>query len=159
MTDEPFEAVQRSRQTEAEEDRTSWASTPGVRSRMQQQRSADTGPELRLRKALHGRGLRYQLHRAIVPGTKRRRVDIAFPRARVAVFVDGCFWHGCAEHGRRLHDINRWYWPAKIEGNRERDRDTDARLTDAGWRVVRVWEHDDPEQAAVRIERIVAGRL
>lgn len=137
----------------------SWASTPGVRRRMQQQRGHDTVPEVRLRRALHRRGLRFRLHRPIVPGTKRRNVDIAFSRARVAVFVDGCFWHGCQDHGRRLHDVNRWYWPAKIEGNRERDRDTDSRLAGAGWLVMRVWEHEDPEDAAERIAQALSQRL
>jgi DNA mismatch endonuclease, patch repair protein len=107
---------------------------------------------------LHGRGLRYRLHQRVVPGKGRRRVDITFPRARVAVFVDGCFWHGCDQHGRRRHEVNGWYWPAKIEGNRERDRDTDERLTEAGWLVIRVWEHEPPESAASRIEVAVRAR-
>lgn len=136
----------------------SWASTPGVRSRMQLQRAHDTEPELRLRRELHRRGLRYRLHQQIVPGNRRRRVDITFPRARVAVFVDGCFWHGCEQHGRREHEANRWYWPAKIEGNRERDRDTDARLAEAGWLVIRVWEHEPSESAAARIAAAIDAR-
>jgi len=94
----------------------------------------------------------------IVPGT-RRRVDLVFGRARVAVFVDGCFWHGCPEHGQRAHGVNGWYWPEKIAGNRRRDADTDDRLRAAGWAVVRVWEHDDPEQAATLIGHQVDCRL
>lgn len=81
-----------------------------------------------------------------------------FPRAHVAVFVDGCFWHGCPEHGRREHTINSWYWPEKIERNRRRDVDTDQRLTEAGWFSVRIWEHEDPEAAARTIEEIVRSR-
>lgn len=125
---------------------------------MQLQRSQDTEPELQLRRELHRRGLRYRLNQQVVPGTKRRRVDITFPGTRVAVFVDGCFWHGCEEHGRREHHVNGWYWPAKIEGNRERDRDTDARLTAAGWLVVRIWEHELPADGATRVADAVDDR-
>jgi DNA mismatch endonuclease (patch repair protein) len=125
---------------------------------MQLQRARDTEPELRLRRELHRRGLRYRLHQQIVPGNRRRRVDIAFSHARVAVFVDGCFWHGCEQRGRREFEVNRWYWPAKIEGNCERDRDTEARLAEAGWLVIRVWEHEPPESAAARIAAAVGTR-
>ena len=125
---------------------------------MQQQRVRDTAPELALRRELHRRGRRYRVDVPIVPGT-RRRVDIAFTKARVAVFVDGCFWHGCPEHGQRAHNVNEWYWPEKIAGNRQRDADTAARLRAAGWAVVRVWEHDDPEQAAALIGHQVDSRL
>lgn len=78
----------------------------------------------------------------------RRQADIVFPRARVAVFVDGCFWHGCPEHGRREHRTNGWYWSEKIQRNRNRDVETDCRLLEAGWTPVRIWEHDDPLKAA-----------
>ncbi len=125
---------------------------------MQLQRERDTVPELALRSELHRRGRRYRVDVPIVPGT-RRRVDIVFGRARIAVFVDGCFWHGCPEHGQRAHDVNGWYWPEKIAGNRRRDADTDARLRAAGWAVVRVWEHDDPEQAAALIGHQVDCRF
>lgn len=124
---------------------------------MSEQRSRDTAPELALRRALHGRGLRYRLHEAVIPGT-RRRADVVFPSARVAVFVDGCFWHGCDEHGRREHRINGWYWSDKIERNRTRDRDSDRRLADAGWQVVRVWEHEDVQTAADVIVEVVRAR-
>src|SRR4051794_8115781 len=126
-----------------------WAATPGVCSRMQKQRSSNTEPEIALRRALHRRGLRYRLEGLIGEGT-RRRVDIVFAVARVAVFVDGCFWHGCPTHGRREHRINSWYWPDKIEGNRARDRDTNKRLRSAGWKVVRVWEHRNVDKAAAK---------
>ena len=135
----------------------SWAVTPGVRRRMQLQAERDTVPELRLRKELHRRGLRYWVDRSVVPGAPRRRVDMVFPREQIAVFVDGCFWHGCPEHGRRVHNVNSWYWPDKIKGNIARDRDTDARLTQDGWRVIRVWEHADHIAAADAIEEYVHG--
>lgn len=117
---------------------------------------ADTAPEIALRKALHARGLRYrvQLH---VPGNRRRHIDVAFTRAKVAVMVDGCFWHGCPEHGTRPL-ANREWWDWKIARNTERDRDTTRLLTEQGWTVVRVWEHEDPDEAAGRVERIVRER-
>src|SRR5581483_11314522 len=117
----------------------SWASSPGVRSRMQLQASKHTRPELALRRALHARGLRFRLHRQIVPGT-RRTVDIVFGPARVAVDVRGCYWHGHAhefEAYQRRRNID--YWQPKIAGNRKRDADTECRLTEAGWLVVVVW--------------------
>lgn len=135
----------------------SWASSAGVRRRMQLQREQNTEPELALRRALHRRGLRYRLHQQIVPGT-RRRVDIVFGPPKVAVFVDGCFWHGCSEHGEREHAINPWYWPEKIAGNKARDLDTDRRLNEVGWLVLRVWEHEDTDIAADRVEQAVKKR-
>jgi DNA mismatch endonuclease (patch repair protein) len=80
-----------------------------------------------------------------------------FPRWRVAVFVDGCFWHGCPEHGRRPHHNAAW-WDAKFERNRRRDRDTDGQLESRGWAVVRVWEHEPPENAAERVLTRLAER-
>lgn len=118
-------------------------------------RSRDTGPELRLRHLLHARGLRYYVDRAPMKGL-RRRADLLFPRRRIAVYVDGCFWQGCPVHGT-WPKANAAFWRNKIERNRERDRDTDARLTTAGWKVVRVWEHEAPSAAAERVERIVRG--
>jgi DNA mismatch endonuclease (patch repair protein) len=81
-----------------------------------------------------------------------------FPTERVAVFLDGCFWHGCEQHGRRRHDVNGWYWPEKIARNRARDEDTTRRLVAEGWLVVRVWEHEEAESAAQRIEALVRQR-
>jgi DNA mismatch endonuclease (patch repair protein) len=81
---------------------------------------------------------------------------VVFTRARVAVFVDGCFWHGCPEHGSAPKS-NAGYWAAKIEGNRQRDIRTDSQLEDAGWRVIRLWEHEQIERAALEIERAVQG--
>ena len=124
---------------------------------MQQQRRQDTTPELAVRRELHARGLRYFVHRRPLPEL-RRQADLVFPRERVAVFVDGCFWHGCPEHGRREIRQNTWYWPEKIASNRRRDQDTDKRLHAAGWLSVRVWEHQEPARAADEIETVVIGR-
>jgi DNA mismatch endonuclease, patch repair protein len=118
-----------------------FASSEAVRSRMSTQRREGTAPELVLRKALHAQGLRYRLHQAPLPALGRK-ADIVFRPAKLAVFVDGCFWHGCPEHGRRRHAVNGWYWPEKIARNQDRDADTNQALTAAGWRVVRVWEHE-----------------
>ncbi len=109
-----------------------------------------------MRRVLHRLGLRYLVHRRPLPGL-RRTADIVFPRVRVAVFVDGCFWHGCPKHGCRPR-VNDWYWQPKIAGNRERDADTDRRLEAAGWVVVRIWEHEEPDEAAVRIQRLVRAK-
>ncbi|MFJ5810260.1 very short patch repair endonuclease [Streptomyces sp. NPDC093093] len=131
-------------------------STPDVRARMSRQKSKDTKIEVALRKTLHALGLRFRVHGRPVKGV-RREADIVFGPARVAVFVDGCFWHGCPEHAtwpRR----NAEFWRAKIEGNRARDRDTDARLAEAGWLAVRVWEHEPPAESAVRVAEVVARR-
>jgi len=87
----------------------------------------------------------------------RRSADVVFIGARVAVFVDGCFWHGCPEHKGKPQNNASW-WADKIARNRARDVDTDRRLCNAGWQPVRVWEHDDPEAAARRIARIVLAR-
>lgn len=134
----------------------STASSPGVRSRMQLQRTRDTVPELAVRRLLHAAGLRYRVDRAPLPGL-RRRADIVFGPARVAVYVDGCFWHGCPEHST-LPKSNAVWWREKIERTRARDRDTDTRLVSAGWQVVRIWEHDYPATAAGKVRDVVDGR-
>lgn len=125
-----------------------------VRRRMEQQRTADTKPEMALRRELHGRGHRYRLDVPIVPGHPRRRVDIVFGSAKVAVFVDGCFWHRCPEHGNLPANNSEW-WLEKLTRNVERDRESDALLRREGWTVVRVWEHEDPESAADRVEAAI----
>lgn len=135
----------------------SFASSEAARRRMQQQQRRDTRPELAVRRAVHARGLRYFVHRRPLP-TLRRSADLVFPSERVAVFVDGCFWHGCPDHGRREIRENTWYWPEKIASNQRRDRDTDERLRGAGWLPVRVWEHEDPVVAAQLIEDAVMSR-
>jgi DNA mismatch endonuclease (patch repair protein) len=125
--------------------------------RMSRLSRRDTAPELALRRELHHRGLRYRLQ-VPVPTAPRRTIDIAFTRARVAVFVDGCFWHGCPEHGVRP-ETNRDWWRWKIERNQARDADTNERLQAAGWAVVRVWEHSVPAKAALAVAAVVTERL
>lgn len=110
----------------------------------------DTAPELALRRELHGRGRRYRVELTL-PELPRRRMDIVFLAARLVVLVDGCFWHGCPEHGTTAAS-NTGYWTDKISSNRARDRDTNDRLTAAGWTVLRVWEHECPTAAADRVE-------
>jgi DNA mismatch endonuclease (patch repair protein) len=133
------------------------ASSRAALHRMQSTRQRDTPAEMTLRKLLHARGLRFLVDRPIVPGT-RRRADIVFVRARVAVFVDGCFWHSCPRHGT-LPKANADWWISKLNANRLRDADTTARLHRANWRVVRVWEHQAGPRVADRIARIVRDRL
>lgn len=123
---------------------------------MQAIRGRDTAPELALRRLLHARGLRYRIDSPPLPGV-RRRADLVFGPARVAVFVDGCFWHRCPEHATEPR-TNIDYWAPKLDRNVERDRETDALLTQAGWVSVRVWEHEDPAVAARRVARIVRRR-
>ncbi|MFI7252798.1 very short patch repair endonuclease [Micromonospora chalcea] len=132
----------------------SWASSPGRRRNMQANRSRDTQPELEIRRALHKLGLRYRVAFAPEPGL-RRRADIVFTRARVAVFIDGCFWHGCPKHGRSSFNHNVDYWPAKIAANVARDADTTQRLHRAGWLVLRFWEHEDSAAVVEDIRRAV----
>ncbi len=107
---------------------------------MRANRRTDTKPEMALRRALHGQGLRYRKDYRLDLEGARVRPDIAFTARKVAVFVDGCFWHACPEHGTKPAS-NTWYWGPKLARNVERDRNADAALTAAGWRVVRVWEH------------------
>ena len=124
---------------------------------MARTRGRDTAPELAIRSLLHRRGLRFRVDLAPIPGV-RRRADLVFSRARVAVFVDGCFFHGCPEHAT-WPKHNAQFWREKIETNRRRDRDTDRRIGEHGWTVVRVWEHEDPVLAAQRVEETVRARL
>lgn len=124
----------------------SWASSPGVRASMQSNRGRDTGPELALRRILHRRGLRYYVNRRPVK-TIRRTADIVFPRRRVAVFVDGCFWHGCPLH-HTVAKTNADFWATKVRANMDRDRNTDATLRREGWTVLRIWEHVPSDEAA-----------
>lgn len=123
---------------------------------MRLQKSRNTEVEMTLRRALHAAGLRYRVHRKPLKGV-RREADVLFGPAKVAVFVDGCFWHGCPEHAT-WPKSNAEFWRTKIEGNRRRDRDTDERLASAGWLSVRVWEHEDPAVAAARVLAVVTTR-
>jgi len=120
---------------------------------MRRQARRDTKPEMALRQELHRMGLRYRVDHVVIPGV-RRRADVAFTRARLAVFVDGCFWHGCPRHGTRPKANAEW-WGNKLEANVARDRDTDNRLAAAGWRVVRLWEHEDMLASASRIAELL----
>lgn len=127
-----------------------------TRRRFQRQKRVDTAPELALRRELHRRGRRYRVDRVVLPGF-RRRADLVFTRQQVAVFVDGCYWHACPEHGT-LPRTNRNWWDQKLSRNVARDRDTDRRLRDAGWVIVRVWEHENPLDAADRVETVLQQR-
>ncbi|MPZ84010.1 MAG: DNA mismatch endonuclease Vsr [Actinophytocola sp.] len=132
------------------------ASSPGARRRMQAAHRRDTAPELALRRELHRRGFRYRVDFAPLPGL-RRRADLVFPRKRLAVYVDGCFWHSCPEHATQPKSNAAW-WADKLATNQRRDRDTDQRLRENGWIVVRVWEHENAVAAADRIETILRLR-
>ncbi|MFD1574250.1 very short patch repair endonuclease [Agromyces cerinus subsp. nitratus] len=127
----------------------SWATSEGTRRSMLANKRRDTTTELAVRRLLHARGLRYRVDYAPV-AELRRRADIVFTRARIAVFLDGCFWHGCPEHATHPKR-NAEYWGPKLAANIERDRDTDRRLEEAGWRVLRFWEHEAPSAVADRI--------
>ncbi len=117
----------------------------------------DTVPELALRRAVHALGLRYRVNAAPSHSMPRRRADLVFSSARVAVFLDGCYWHGCPIHGETPH-ANRDWWRQKIDRNRERDLETTKALEREGWEVLRVWEHEDPHEAAVRVANAVRSR-
>ena len=114
----------------------------------------DTKPELALRSSLHGMGLRFSVDRPV--RGSRRRPDVVFPTERVAVYVDGCFWHGCPQHGT-VPKQNRQWWLDKLAANRQRDVDTDAALRADGWTVLRFWEHDDPLAAAAKVHDVLLG--
>jgi DNA mismatch endonuclease (patch repair protein) len=121
---------------------------------MRANRPRDTGPELRLRSELHGRGLRFRVHRRPEPDL-RTTADVVFGPAKVAVYMDGCFWHSCPQHGV-LPKRNGEWWRRKLHANGERDRRNAEMLEDRGWQVVRIWEHEDPRDAADRISGILA---
>lgn len=124
---------------------------------MQGNKRRDTAPELAVRRLVHASGLRYRVDAKPLAGLNRR-ADLVFTRARVAVFIDGCFWHGCPEHGTKAR-TNRGYWATKIRGNKARDLDTDRRLIAAGWAVLRAWEHDNPEVVARDVQALVRRNL
>ncbi|MFF7599903.1 very short patch repair endonuclease [Streptomyces mirabilis] len=134
----------------------SWASSAARRRNMQAIRSRDTRPELLVRRLLHAHGLRYRVAAKPLPGL-RRTADIVFRPAKLAVFIDGCYWHGCPEH-YTPPKTNPGYWSDKVTRNVIRDRDTDKRLREAGWTVLRFWEHESPDDCALKIAATV-GRL
>jgi DNA mismatch endonuclease, patch repair protein len=134
-------------------------SSPGRSANMRANRRTDTKPELALRRALHKRGYRFRKdYRLDLDGGRRVRPDIAFTARRVAVFVDGCFWHACPEHGSKPR-ANDWYWTPKLARNVERDRVADETLASAGWQVVRIWEHESLEQALAAVIAVVGARM
>lgn len=134
----------------------SWASSDAVRNVMRANRGRDTRPELALRRALHAAGLRYRVNARPIPDS-RMTVDVIFPKARVAVEVRGCYWHGCQQHHRPSRR-NADFWSQKIAGNIERDERKRAALEANGWALVVVWEHDDVTEAVERVAKAVRNR-
>lgn len=120
---------------------------------MQGNRRRDTKPEMAVRRLLHAAGMRYRVDSKPIPDLNRR-ADLVFKRAKVAVFIDGCYWHGCPQHGT-ISRTNPDYWGPKIRSNMARDADTDRVLEDAGWTVIRAWEHERPEGVATRVLKAV----
>ncbi len=123
-------------------------SSEQVSQQMKRMPRENSEPEVRLRRELHSRGLRFRVNLRGLPGTP----DIAFTRAKIAVFVDGCFWHRCPRHGV-LPKANRDWWREKLDRNVERDKRKDGELEDLGWLSIHVWEHDDPSTVADAIEQ------
>ncbi len=120
-------------------------------------RNRDTSPEKAVRSVVHALGLRFRVAARPLPEL-RRTADLVFRRARVAVHIDGCWWHGCPEHSKPAQ-TNEGYWHPKIAGNKARDADTDQRLAEAGWISLRFWEHDDSDEVAAEIAEVVRQRL
>lgn len=116
---------------------------------MQSNKGRDTRPELAVRSAAHALGLRYRVSARPLPSL-RRTADLVFSKARIAVFVDGCFWHGCPEHHTKSK-TNAGYWADKVDDNRRRDRETDRLLAEAGWLVIRAWAHEPADEVAHRV--------
>jgi len=124
--------------------------------RMRAAKPRDTAPEKALRSAIFRKGLRFRVDAKPIQEFNRK-ADIVFRTAKIAVFVDGCFWHGCPIHGTQAK-ANAEYWRNKIKQNQLRDLDTNEKLKRAGWKVVRVWEHENPEKAAEKILKLVMKR-
>ena len=133
------------------------ASSAAARRVMQGNRRRDTRPEIALRSALHRRGLRFRVDLKLGAGRSAPRPDVSFSRAKVAVYIDGCFWHGCPTHGVQPR-TNADYWAAKIARNIARDARNTLTLEDEGWVVLRVWEHEDVDEAAERVATVVRDR-
>ncbi|WBP88090.1 very short patch repair endonuclease [Kitasatospora cathayae] len=131
------------------------ASSLAVRSSMRANRGRDTKPEKALRSLLYKQGLRYRVDAQPLAGL-RRRADLVFTKARVAVFVDGCFWHVCPDHHREARR-NSEFWQRKFRENQQRDIETTRLLEEADWTVIRAWEHEDPEDVARRVVEAVRG--
>lgn len=132
-------------------------SSPEASRRMAKVRQTGTGAEIALRRDLYRRGLRYRVDFEVLK-KPRRVADIAFPGLMIAIFVDGCFWHGCPEHATWPKQ-NSDFWRQKIETNRARDIDTNERLRNIGWTVLRFWEHEQPTEAAdIVVQTVAMGR-
>ncbi|MEV6959725.1 very short patch repair endonuclease [Streptomyces sp. NPDC051207] len=131
-------------------------SSAAVSARMSRQNSRDTAQELAVRRLLHASGLRYRVN-VPVPGMPRRTIDIVFPRTKIAIFLDGCFWHGCPEHATRPKANAEW-WRTKLDKNMARDIETTEHLRSAGWTVLRFWEHESVETVARRISTTVTSK-
>jgi DNA mismatch endonuclease (patch repair protein) len=127
-------------------------SSPAARRKMLSNRRRDTTPELALRSALHRRGLRFRVDFPVSAGGRSVRPDIVFTRDRLAVYIDGCFWHGCPEHATQPK-ANAEYWGPKLRANIARDRRATAALEESGWTVLRVWEHVPVEDAVAAVVR------
>jgi DNA mismatch endonuclease (patch repair protein) len=127
-----------------------------VSRRMSKQRTKDTAIEVAVRQILYRAGLRYRVHYPI-PGIPRRSIDIAFTAHRVAIFIDGCFWHGCTLH-RNIPSSNRAAWELKISANQERDRHSEQHLIDQGWMVLRFWEHTGATEIAATVSAAIRER-
>lgn len=134
-------------------DSSSWASSEATRRSMKGNRRRDTAPEMAVRRIVHARGLRYRVDARPV-ALLNRRADLVFSRVKVAVFIDGCFWHGCPDH-HTVAKTNARYWAEKVANNRRRDLDTSERLLEAGWLVLRFWEH----QAASEVAEAIVGAV
>lgn len=134
----------------------SWASSAASRKVMQGNRSRDTSPEMAVRRRLHAAGLRFRVAHRPLPSL-RRTADVVFTRQRIAVFIDGCYWHACPEH-RTIAKTNASYWSEKLARNVARDAETTEQLRAAGWTVLRFWEHEDPESVAATVASAVRSQ-
>jgi len=132
------------------------ASSVAALRRMQAAKPKNTAPEVALRSLIHHKGFRYRIDTRPLRELNRR-ADIVFRKIKVAIYVDGCFWHGCLLHGTQAK-ANAAYWSFKIKQNQERDEDTTKILEKAGWKVIRVWEHEDPAKASEKICRVIRKR-
>jgi len=134
----------------------SWATSIATRKSMQGNRNRDTSPEIAVRSLVHRAGLRYRVAARPLPGL-RRTADLVFRPTKVSVFIDGCYWHMCPEHGH-YPASNASYWTPKLQGNVRRDRETDEQLGEAGWLVMRFWEHQPSDAIADAVIAAVGGR-
>ncbi|MET7271510.1 very short patch repair endonuclease [Streptomyces flaveolus] len=130
-------------------------SSAAVSARMSRQGSRDTAPEVAVRRLLHASGLRYRVN-VPVPGMPRRTIDIVFPRVKLAIFLDGCFWHGCPQHATQPKANAAW-WRSKLDKNMARDRETSEHLRQQGWTVLRFWEHEAPDAIALTVREARAA--